>query len=353
MASMVDEIEDLENLDENLGRGRRYEGHVAGTSEKSEILGKQSVSKGGASLESCSSGEAVGAADKVNELGIKNHEMNAVAGWVTQKDSDQWKLLPEGMVAVNVTHSNLKQKMLELRFDLHQTIREVKARLHLHHGTPSDSQRLTLRDGGMDLCAMDNDDKMLGFYSVQSGMEIHVRDVDPHSISRGGGLENTDLIQKYRMSEEAYDKRKGTVREWIKEQRAADPTWQPPKPNAQAQMANAATQRNANKDKTVGASDIPAAEDAAHIHVGDRCEVQPGARRGTVAFVGDVVALAEGPWVGVNLDEPLGKHDGSIHGAKFFEAPQGHGTFARPKNVTVGDYPDECLLDSDDDDDEL
>ena len=179
------------------------------------------------------------------------------------RDDENWTLLPEGVVCINVTHSNLNQKMLELRFDLHQTIGEVKARLHLHHGTPSQSQRLTLRDGGVDIAQLDDDSKMLGFYSVTSGMFIHVTDVDPHSISKGGALENVNLVERYRMDEETYDKRKGTVREWIREQRAKDPDWKPPQMPG-AQMANAKTKA------------LPCtAADAAHIVVGSRCEVQP------------------------------------------------------------------------------
>lgn len=42
----------------------------------------------------------------------------------------------------------------------------------------------------------------------------------------------------------------------------------------------------------------------------DRCEVEPGAKRGTVKFVGRAEALGCGFWVGVQYDEPLGKHDG-------------------------------------------
>lgn len=44
--------------------------------------------------------------------------------------------------------------------------------------------------------------------------------------------------------------------------------------------------------------------------VGDRCEVEPGAKRGSVKFVGRAEALGRGFWVGVQYDEPLGKHDG-------------------------------------------
>lgn len=39
-----------------------------------------------------------------------------------------------------------------------------------------------------------------------------MRDDDPFSLSRGGGLEDTSLVDKYRMTDEAYDNRKGTLR---------------------------------------------------------------------------------------------------------------------------------------------
>lgn len=44
--------------------------------------------------------------------------------------------------------------------------------------------------------------------------------------------------------------------------------------------------------------------------VGDRCEVDPGAKRGVVKYVGRAESLAPGFWVGIQYDEPLGKHDG-------------------------------------------
>ena len=44
--------------------------------------------------------------------------------------------------------------------------------------------------------------------------------------------------------------------------------------------------------------------------VGDRCEVEPGEKRGVVKFVGRAESLAPGFWVGVQYDEPLGNHDG-------------------------------------------
>lgn len=44
--------------------------------------------------------------------------------------------------------------------------------------------------------------------------------------------------------------------------------------------------------------------------VGARCEVDPGGKRGVVKFVGTADTLAAGFWVGVQYDEPVGKHDG-------------------------------------------
>lgn len=46
------------------------------------------------------------------------------------------------------------------------------------------------------------------------------------------------------------------------------------------------------------------------VKVGDRCEVDPGAKRGVVKYVGQAASIAPGFWVGIQYDEPLGKHDG-------------------------------------------
>ena len=49
----------------------------------------------------------------------------------------------------------------------------------------------------------------------------------------------------------------------------------------------------------------------------------------------------KGWWVGVKFDEPVGKNDGAVKGERYFTCPDGYGSFQRPENVTVGDYPDE------------
>ena len=63
-------------------------------------------------------------------------------------------------------------------------------------------------------------------------------------------------------------------------------------------------------------------------------------RRGTVQFIGDIPEIPGfGPWIGIGLDEPTGKNDGSIKGARYFQCATNYGVFVRPERVEVGDFP--------------
>lgn len=73
------------------------------------------------------------------------------------------------------------------------------------------------------------------------------------------------------------------------------------------------------------------------VKVGDRCQVagatpSDAVRVGTVAFIGPV-HWAQGLWVGVKFDQPLGKNDGSVKGTRYFECEPNHGSFVKPTSV--------------------
>lgn len=90
------------------------------------------------------------------------------------------------------------------------------------------------------------------------------------------------------------------------------------------------------------------AEAAKTIKPGDRCQVEADGmlKRGTVMFVGET-KIKPGVMVGVEYDEPLGKHDGSVQGTRYFECRPKHGAFLRPLKVNVGDFPEVDLDDLD------
>lgn len=48
---------------------------------------------------------------------------------------------------------------------------------------------------------------------------IHVVDTDPNSASANGWLENTDLVTKYKMSDEDYEKRENSYRRVARQRR--------------------------------------------------------------------------------------------------------------------------------------
>lgn len=55
-----------------------------------------------------------------------------------------------------------------------------------------------------------------------------------------------------------------------------------------------------------------------YLKVGQRVEIINKDVRGVIAYVG-VAAFAVGKWVGVVLDDPKGKNNGSIKGTVYFQ----------------------------------
>lgn len=71
--------------------------------------------------------------------------------------------------------------------------------------------------------------------------------------------------------------------------------------------------------------------DVLEFHVGERVLVV-GQRTGVVRFSGKT-SFAPGLWLGIELDKPSGKNDGSVGGVRYFRCPLKHGVFAPPSRV--------------------
>lgn len=155
---------------------------------------------------------------------------------------------------------------------------------------------------------------------------LNLKVVDTRPPNARLNLTDTSGVDKYVMPEEEYEKKTDSVLAWKKAQQLGrfDP--------------NAPSQEQARLETFQ--------QEIQHrgIEVGKRCRVgADDERRGTVRYVGEIKEIPNGAgsWVGVMLDEPVGKNDGSIAGTRYFGEPSElkHGVFVRPERVEIGDYP--------------
>lgn len=137
---------------------------------------------------------------------------------------------------------------------------------------------------------------------------------------------DTSGVDKYVMPEEEYVKKTDSVLAWKKAQKLG--RFDPDAPSQEDARVNALKQEVEQRG----------------IKVGKRCRVGgDDTRRGIVKYVGDAKEIPNGigTWIGVHLDEPVGKNDGSIAGTRYWGGPSElkHGVFVRPERVEIGDYP--------------
>uniref|UniRef100_A0A3P8RLD1 Si:dkeyp-47f9.4 n=1 Tax=Amphiprion percula TaxID=161767 RepID=A0A3P8RLD1_AMPPE len=71
--------------------------------------------------------------------------------------------------------------------------------------------------------------------------------------------------------------------------------------------------------------------EGSEVRIGERVLVV-GQRTGVVQFYGKT-SFAPGLWLGIELDKPSGKNDGSVGGVRYFSCPPKHGVFAPPSHV--------------------
>lgn len=64
-------------------------------------------------------------------------------------------------------------------------------------------------------------------------------------------------------------------------------------------------------------SDVP-------IKVGVRVQIKDKDLCGVVAYVG-MTEFATGKWIGVILDDPSGKNNGTVQGKQYFQCKEKHG----------------------------
>ncbi|KAF2454394.1 tubulin specific chaperone cofactor B [Lineolata rhizophorae] len=236
-------------------------------------------------------------------------------------------------VPLNVVSANASS---ERRVSPAWSLARFKARLEPITGVPAAAQKLSLRVASRDpvaLEAADEDSTCLAAFPLQPYAEIHVTDTRPAAARVD--FSDVSAVAKYTMPEREYEARADSVLAWKKAQKLG--RFDPEAPGVEEQRVRALWREVEERG----------------ISSGQRCRLLPAetdARRGTVAYVGPVPELpsaaaggaGEGaPWVGVALDEPVGKNDGRAPGGgrRYFECGgPGRGVFVRPERVEVGDF---------------
>ncbi|KAL9028421.1 MAG: hypothetical protein Q9196_003213 [Gyalolechia fulgens] len=225
----------------------------------------------------------------------------------------------------------------ERRVNPSWTISQLKAKLEPITGIAPSLQTLTLRLpdhlDGTAISAKDEDRTEIGAWVFPAYAELHVTSSDP---ALGTAIPPPSSVPKYEMPVETYSSLPDTVLAYKKTH----------------QIGRFDPHAPALKEKKV--TDLWKEIETGKIVLGARCILPPSTtRRGTVAYVGLIPEIPGlGPWVGVKLDEPAGKNDGTVGGNRYFHCEPQYGVFVRPERIQIGDWK-ELGLDDDDDDDEL
>lgn len=233
------------------------------------------------------------------------------------------------VVLVNVS-STATSFVSERRFDRGLTIAQVMQKLELITGTEVKDMLIDVYKEDKLLFKLDNPEALLGSYHIDNGMRLHVIDKNPHGAS---AFNDVSKVEKYNMSSNAYDKRQDTVRSFLKNNKLGKFD-----PNEISASQKLEEERKLEDDDAF-----------ARIKIDSRCQVsRPGqmVRRGLVKYVG-YTDFKPNVWIGVQYDEPYGKHNGTVKDKSYFVCEQGYGAFVRPKNVECGNFP-ELSLDEDD-----
>ncbi|KAI2625504.1 CAP Gly-rich domain-containing protein [Xylaria nigripes] len=215
------------------------------------------------------------------------------------------------------------------------TIGQLKSKLEPVTGVPPSCQRLRLKTSAgesIPIEAEDEDATPLFNFPLAPYAELQVTQSPQAFVSIAAGpgakMNFNDIsgVEKYVMPVEEYEKKTDSVLAWKKAEKLG--RFNPDAPSIEKARIDA----HGHEIQSRG------------IEVGKRCRIGGNdARRGEVKFIGEVREIpgALGAWVGVHLDEPVGRNDGSIEGTRYWGAASQlkHGVFVRPERVEIGDWP--------------
>jgi len=246
------------------------------------------------------------------------------------------------MISTVDENSNAPSLATERRVTPSWTVLQLKAKLETITGIPPGCQRLRLVVPGNEDQWIEGEERRIGEWTLLKGCEIQVHDTRPPSARPN--FSDLSSVEKYALPSSTYESLPNSVLAWKKAQKLGrfDPNAQSPEElmREQAEKDEAEVQK---RGITVSARAIILPSSLPHV------------RRGTIRYMGPVptipfpgfkmkvdTAELSGPlplWLGIELDEPTGKNDGSVGGRRYFNCPEKRGVFVKPDKVEVGDFP--------------
>ncbi|XP_069939378.1 kinesin-like protein KIF13A isoform X4 [Cherax quadricarinatus] len=87
-------------------------------------------------------------------------------------------------------------------------------------------------------------------------------------------------------------------------------------------------------EKTPTSSNKPRAPLPDWCEVGESIQIRPYNYSGVIVYIGHT-EFAPGTWIGVELDVPMGKNDGSVNGVRYFASRPKCGMFVKPEKLLL------------------
>ncbi|KAK4688238.1 tubulin-specific chaperone B, partial [Tremellales sp. Uapishka_1] len=217
----------------------------------------------------------------------------------------------------------------ERRIDTTLTVEQFKDKFTPVTGIPPQHQVLhlyTSSESPSPLATLSEENRTLESYGVEEWNCIKIENTDPHA--RPGEFTDLTAVDKFELTPEEYASRTDTVQSHLRVHKLG---------------------RFAPVPENLTHAPPPPSSAPANMVPGQRVQVQPGDKRGVIRFVGEAPIGKGGVWIGVELDEPVGKGDGEVEGTRYFACSAKHASFVRADKVEVGDFPERDPFDDEDD----
>ncbi|XP_037942691.1 tubulin-folding cofactor B-like [Teleopsis dalmanni] len=227
-------------------------------------------------------------------------------------------------VKLNISNSKNDRVAIETKFAKSLNVAELKKKLEVITGGNANTMEIELYNGNNLICKINDNATIIGSLPIVSGMRLHVID--------SFVLIEPEAVEKFELSEDQYEKKTDTVRNFLKQNRLGKYNEDELREKEKRQKEQEKLERDRIESCKIGL----------------RCQVQVKGnptRIGTIRYNGSIEGK-KGTFIGVEYDEPLGKNNGSINGKRYFQCKENYGGFVAPISVEVGDFPpDDINLD--------